>query len=144
MTVSDNLWLGSNPARSRDSAAEQRAMVLGLFPKLEERLRQKVGTMSGGEQQMVALARALMSKPDMLLLDEPSLGLAPIVTHEMFEALERIRDTGMSILIVEQNVHESLALASRGYVIEAGRVVGEGTSDELLRDPVVAQAFLGH
>lgn len=144
MTVSDNLWLGSNPARSRDHAVAQRAEVLTLFPRLGERMGQTVGTMSGGEQQMIAVARALMSKPELLLLDEPSLGLAPIVVGEMFEALRRVRDSGMSILMVEQNVHESLALASRGYLIEAGRLIGEGGASELMNDPVVARAFLGH
>ncbi len=144
MTVDDNLRLGSNPLRARDHADQRREDVFALFPKLAHRRRQMVGTMSGGEQQMVAIARALMSKPDLLLLDEPSLGLAPIVVGEMFEALERIGSTGTAILIVEQNVHESLKLAARGYVLEAGRIVGEGSSEKLASDPLVIEAFLGH
>jgi len=143
MTVKDNLWLGSNPSRARPSMASTMQEVFQLFPKLADRKSQIVGTMSGGEQQMVAIARALMSKPELLLLDEPSLGLAPIVVGEMFEALRRIRDLGMAILIVEQNVPLSLALANRGYVLEAGRIVSEGTSSELKGDPAVARAFLG-
>ncbi|RCK21756.1 ABC transporter ATP-binding protein [Thalassospira lucentensis] len=144
MSVEDNLRLGGNPVRARGSLNERRDEVLEMFPKLAERRRQIVGTMSGGEQQMVAIARALMSQPDLLLLDEPSLGLAPIVVGEMFETLKRVRDTGMSILIVEQNVHASLNLAARGYVIEAGRIVGEGDANTLMNDPVISEAFLGH
>ncbi len=144
MNVEDNLRLGGNPVRARKSLEHRRDDVLAMFPKLAERRRQIVGTMSGGEQQMVAIARALMSKPDLLLLDEPSLGLAPIIVGEMFDALKRVRDTGMSILIVEQNVHASLDLAARGYVLEAGRIVGEGNADALLNDPLIAEAFLGH
>lgn len=144
LTVADNLSLGAYPQRARATTATRRAEVLEMFPKLGQRLAQTVGTMSGGEQQMVAIARALMSCPDLLLLDEPSLGLAPIVVEEMFQTLRRVRDTGVSILLVEQNVGASLALAARGYVLEAGRIVGQGTADELRDDPVVAQAFLGH
>jgi branched-chain amino acid transport system ATP-binding protein len=143
MSVEDNLRLGGNPLRARGGLAARREEVFAMFPKLAQRRHQIVGTMSGGEQQMVAIARALMSKPDLLLLDEPSLGLAPIVVGEMFEALKRVRDTGMSILIVEQNVHASLDLAARGYVLEAGRVVSEGDADILLNDPLIAAAFLG-
>ncbi|WAJ28376.1 ABC transporter ATP-binding protein [Antarcticirhabdus aurantiaca] len=144
LTVDDNLSLGAHPKRARESASERRAEVLDLFPKLGQRLAQTVGTMSGGEQQMVAVARALMSRPTLLLLDEPSLGLAPIVVDEMFAALHKVRDSGVSILIVEQNVRASLALAARGYVLEAGRIVGRGSSAELVADPMVAKAFLGH
>ncbi len=143
LTVADNLALGAHVERARPRKTERRDEVLALFPKLGQRLGQIVGTMSGGEQQMVAIARALMSCPDLLLLDEPSLGLAPIVVEEMFQALHQIRDTGMSILLVEQNVGVSLGLAARGYVLEAGRIVGQGASAALLDDPVVARAFLG-
>lgn len=143
MNVEDNLMLGTNPKRAQNGIQVRHDEVLALFPKLKERRSQIVGTMSGGEQQMVAVARALMSKPDFLLLDEPSLGLAPIVVGEMFEALRRVRDSGMSILLVEQNVHASLALAARGYVLEAGQIVGEGSSEELLNNAIVAEAFLG-
>lgn len=144
LTVEDNLRLGANPKRARAAAAASLTEMYEMFPRLNERRRQQVGTMSGGEQQMVALARALMSKPDLLLLDEPSLGLAPKVVGEMFETLARIRAMGFSILLVEQNVHASLELAARGYVLEAGRIVGQGSAEELRRDPVVASAFLGH
>jgi branched-chain amino acid transport system ATP-binding protein len=144
MTVDENLWLGTNPMRARDGATARRQEILALFPRLGERLTQVVGTMSGGEQQMVAIARALMSKPDLLLLDEPSLGLAPIVVGELFQALRRIRDGGISILIVEQNVKASLSIASRGYLLEAGRIVGENSAEGLMGDAAVRQAFLGH
>jgi branched-chain amino acid transport system ATP-binding protein len=144
MTVDENLRLGANPRRAREGAEGRRKEVLALFPRLAERQRQRVGTMSGGEQQMVAVARALMSKPDLLLLDEPSLGLAPIVVGELFQALKRVRDSGMSMLLVEQNVRASLSIASRGYLLEAGRIVGEGPANTLLDDPGVRKAFLGH
>lgn len=144
MTVDENLRLGANPRRAREGAEGRRKEVLALFPRLAERQRQRVGTMSGGEQQMVAVARALMSKPDLLLLDEPSLGLAPIVVGELFQALKRVRDSGMSMLVVEQNVRASLSIASRGYLLEAGRIVGEGPANTLMDDPGVRKAFLGH
>lgn len=144
MTVDENLRLGANPKRARMGADGRREEVLKLFPRLAERERQRVGTMSGGEQQMVAVARALMSKPDLLLLDEPSLGLAPIVVGELFQALKRVRDSGMSMLVVEQNVRASLSIASRGYLLEAGRIVGEGPTSTLMDDPAVRKAFLGH
>lgn len=144
MTVDENLRLGANPKRARAGADNRREEVLKLFPRLAERNRQRVGTMSGGEQQMVAVARALMSKPDLLLLDEPSLGLAPIVVGELFQALKRVRDTGISMLVVEQNVRASLAIANRGYLLEAGRIVGQGAAEVLMDDPGVRKAFLGH
>ncbi|PDT11405.1 ABC transporter ATP-binding protein [Rhizobium sp. J15] len=144
MTVDENLRLGANPRRARQGADARREEVLTLFPRLAERSRQRVGTMSGGEQQMVAVARALMSKPDLLLLDEPSLGLAPIVVGELFQALRRVRDSGISMLVVEQNVRASLAIANRGYLLEAGRIVGQGIADTLMDDPGVRKAFLGH
>ena len=143
LSVDENLQLGAGPAHARAHRQQTQDEVFQLFPKLLARRRQIVGTMSGGEQQMVAIARALMSKPDLLLLDEPSLGLAPIVVGEMFEALAKINALGMSILLVEQNVPASLKLASRGYVLEAGRIVSEGTAESLRGDPVVARAFLG-
>ncbi|MDO5528698.1 MAG: ABC transporter ATP-binding protein [Paracoccus sp. (in: a-proteobacteria)] len=143
LTVAENLRLGANPAHARGREAEARDQVLTLFPRLAERRRQLVGTMSGGEQQMVAIGRALMSAPAYLLLDEPSLGLAPIVTQELFAALGRIKATGLSILIVEQNVRASLALADRAYLLEAGRIVGRGSAAELARDAAVQKAFLG-
>ncbi|WP_298500281.1 ABC transporter ATP-binding protein [uncultured Maritimibacter sp.] len=144
MTVEDNLWLGSNPKRARADNETRRGEILALFPRLAERRKQRVGTMSGGEQQMVAIARALMSNPDLLFLDEPSLGLAPIVVKELFATLTRIKESGVSMLLVEQNVTSSLALADRGYVLEAGRITSEGTARELSSSSVVMEAFLGH
>lgn len=143
LPVEENLALGATPPRARAGAAARREEVFALFPKLRDRRRQIAGTMSGGEQQMVAIGRALMSAPDLLLLDEPSLGLAPIVATELFAALGRIRATGLTIMIVEQNARATLALADRAYLLEAGRVVGAGAADALRADPAVARAFLG-
>src|SRR5262249_19699551 len=131
------------PARARANEAAMLATVLGLFPRLNERLRQVVRTMSGGEQQMVAIGRALMASPDILLLDEPSPGLAPIMCTELFCALARIRSTGVGILLVEQNARQSLKIADRGYLIETGRIVGSGSADVLKVDPSVQRAYLG-
>jgi branched-chain amino acid transport system ATP-binding protein len=143
LTVRENLLLGAYPARARAQEAANLEMVLGLFPRLQERLRQTVRTMSGGEQQMVAIGRALMSAPDILLLDEPSLGLSPIMCGELFHILARIRRTGLGILLVEQNVRQSLAIADRGYIIATGRIVGSGTAAALKTDPAVQRAYLG-
>ncbi|MDO8877330.1 MAG: ABC transporter ATP-binding protein [Pseudolabrys sp.] len=143
MTVRENLLLGAFPARAREAEVRNLAMVLSLFPRLNERLRQTVRTMSGGEQQMVAIGRALMSAPDILLLDEPSLGLSPIMCKELFQILARIRDAGLGILLVEQNAKQSLKIADRGYLIESGRIVGEGTGAALKGDPAVQRAYLG-
>ena len=143
LTVEENLRLGSYARRARAGEARQRDFIFDLFPKLAERRAQQVGTMSGGEQQMVAIGRALMSNPDLLMLDEPSLGLAPVVVGELFQALGRVRDAGVSVLLVEQNVSLSLALASRGYLMEVGRLVGEGSAADLKADPAVQRAFLG-
>ena len=143
LSVADNLMLGAHPTHARARAAQSRDEVFALFPKLAERQRQLAGTMSGGEQQMVAIGRALMSAPDLLLLDEPSLGLAPIVTQEVFAALERIRATGLTIVIVEQNARATLALADRAYLIEAGQISGSGFAADLRTDPAVVRAFLG-
>lgn len=144
LDVRENLELGAFPQRARVDVDEMRAFVLDLFPRLRERLGQTARTMSGGEQQMLAIGRALMSRPRLLMLDEPSLGLAPIVTKELFAALTRVRASGTSLLIVEQNVKASLALADRGYLMEAGRIVGEGSAHDLATNPAVHEAFLGH
>ncbi|WP_257281469.1 ABC transporter ATP-binding protein [Endozoicomonas sp. ISHI1] len=117
--------------------------VLELFPRLKERLYQRGGTMSGGEQQMLAIARALMSSPELLLLDEPSLGLAPIVIQQIFEIIERLREEGVTVFLVEQNANQALRLADRGYVLENGRIVLQGGGDELLADDAVRKAYLG-
>ena len=143
LTVRENLRLGAYPERSRASEREILERVLTLFPRLAERLGQTVRTMSGGEQQMVAIGRALMSKPDVLLLDEPSLGLSPLMCKELFAALARIRESGVSVLLVEQNARQSLAIADRGYLIETGRIVGEGRATDLRDDPAVRRAYLG-
>lgn len=143
MSVEDNLRLGANPYRAREGEEDRIAQVYDIFPRLKERRKQRVRTMSGGEQQMVAVGRAMMSNPDYLLLDEPSLGLAPIVVTDLFNALARIKETGVGLLIVEQNVRISLRHADRGYLLEAGRITGHGTADELLGDKAVQHAFLG-
>ncbi|CTQ51881.1 LIV-I protein F [Roseibium album] len=143
MSVEENLLLGANPKRARQGELTRKSEVYDLFPRLAERRAQLVQTMSGGEQQMVAMGRALMSRPDLLLLDEPSLGLAPIVIGQMFKTLKRIKDAGLSILMVEQNVSASLKLADRGYLVEAGRIVGTGTASELKSNDAVQRAFLG-
>jgi branched-chain amino acid transport system ATP-binding protein len=143
LTVAENLELGAYTPHARPHEARQRKLVLDLFPRLAVRQGQTVRTMSGGEQQMLAIGRAMMSCPRLLMLDEPSLGLAPIVTSELFAALARIRQTGIALLVVEQNVKASLAIAHRGYLMEAGRITGSGTAQALRSDPAVQQAFLG-
>ncbi|MBO6867475.1 branched-chain amino acid transport system ATP-binding protein [Thalassococcus halodurans] len=143
LSVAENLLLGANPKRARAKVDQLQEEVFALFPKLAERRTQIAGTMSGGEQQMVAIGRALMSSPDLLLLDEPSLGLAPIVVQEVFAALKGIRDKGLTIVIVEQNARATLALADRAYLIESGRIIGSGKAEDLKNDPQVVRAFLG-
>ncbi|WP_440532688.1 ABC transporter ATP-binding protein [Variovorax sp. YR566] len=143
LTVRENIFLGAYPRRARASEQRNLARVLELFPRLRERLTQSVRTMSGGEQQMVAIGRALMSSPDVLLLDEPSLGLSPLMVSELFKSLARVRDDRVSILLVEQNARRSLALSSRGYLLEQGRIVGEDDAQRLLASEAVQRAYLG-
>ena len=143
LSVKENLLLGANPQRARAQEAQNLERVFTLFPKLRDRLPQAVRTMSGGEQQMVAVGRALMSQPDILLLDEPSLGLSPLMCKELFLALARIKTLGMGVLLVEQNAKQSLAIADRGYLLETGRIVGQGTATELASSPAVRRAYLG-
>lgn len=143
LSVKENLLLGANPQRARAQEAQNLERVFTLFPKLRDRLPQAVRTMSGGEQQMVAVGRALMSQPDILLLDEPSLGLSPLMCKELFSALSRIKTLGMGVLLVEQNAKQSLAIADRGYLLETGRIVGQGTATELASSPAVRRAYLG-
>ncbi len=143
MSVEDNLRLGATPLRARDAEEATLESVFAIFPKLAERRAQVVRTMSGGEQQMVAVGRAMMSRPEILLLDEPSLGLAPIVVGDLFKALAKVRETGVGLLIVEQNVRISLRHADRGFLLEAGRITGSGTAEELMNDTSVGHAFLG-
>jgi acyl-CoA reductase-like NAD-dependent aldehyde dehydrogenase/ABC-type branched-subunit amino acid transport system ATPase component len=143
LTVRENLAMGAYARRARAAESESLAQVLSLFPKLRERFSQTVRTMSGGEQQMVAIGRAMMTAPDILLLDEPSLGLSPIMCTELFAALAHIRETGVGVLLVEQNARQSLKIADRGYLIESGRIVGEGSAESLRSDPAVQAAYLG-
>jgi len=144
MSVIENLSLGAFTNAARETASAQMAQVFELFPRLAERRRQAVRTMSGGEQQMVAVGRALMARPSLLLLDEPSLGLAPLIATELFAALERIARTGdTSILLVEQNARRALKMADRGYLLALGRIVGEGSAQSLTQDKAVAESYLG-
>jgi len=143
LTVRENLMLGAFARRARAGEAENLDRVVTLFPRLAERMTQAARTMSGGEQQMVAIGRALMSAPDILLLDEPSLGLSPLMCGELFAALTRVRQSGIGILLVEQNAKRSLAIADRGYLIENGRIVGAGSATALQDDPAVQRAYLG-
>jgi branched-chain amino acid transport system ATP-binding protein len=143
LTVRENLMLGAFARRARGAEDANRRRVLELFPRLAERLEQPARTMSGGEQQMVAIGRALMSAPDILLLDEPSLGLSPLLCGSLFAALSRVRETGIGILLVEQNVRRSLGIADRGYLMENGRIVGEGSAGSLRNNPAVQRAYLG-
>jgi branched-chain amino acid transport system ATP-binding protein len=143
MSVTDNLLLGAYSARARETTEANLARVFDLFPRLAERKRQAVRTMSGGEQQMVAVGRALMARPSLLLLDEPSLGLAPLVAGELFAALQRIRGESTSIVMVEQNARRALKMADRAYLLELGRIVGEGTGESLAQDNAVAKSYLG-
>lgn len=143
MSVRDNLDMGSYISQARPYHAEMIERVFAIFPRLKERARQLAGTLSGGEQQMVAISRALMARPKLLLLDEPSLGLAPLIVNSIFEVLSEINKAGVSILMVEQNVSKALEFAARGYVLEQGRIVQAGSTASLLRDEHVKQAYLG-
>jgi branched-chain amino acid transport system ATP-binding protein len=143
LTVGENLRLGGYLLPSRVQAREALERVLGLLPFLRERLRQLAGTLSGGEQQLLAIGRALMQRPKLLMLDEPSVGLAPRMVAIVFDLVARIRAAGVSVLLVEQNVRQALALANRGYVLENGRIVLEGPGAELIEHPRVKRAYLG-
>lgn len=143
LTVQENLELGAFTLTSRRAIRENMDTVLGTFPRLGERLRQYAGTLSGGEQQMLAIGRALMSHPRLLLLDEPSLGLAPVLVQEIFHIIRRINQQGTGILLVEQNAHMALGVAARGYVLESGRLALSGSAQDLLNSPDVRRAYLG-
>jgi branched-chain amino acid transport system ATP-binding protein len=143
MTVRENLFLGAYTRNAKRDIADDTERILTTFPRLRERLDQRAATLSGGEQQMLAIGRALMSRPRLLLLDEPSLGLAPLLIQTIFEVIADIRERGTAVLLVEQNARAALAVASRGYVLELGRIALEGTSRDLLANDAIAAAYLG-
>ncbi|MGB7925445.1 MAG: ABC transporter ATP-binding protein [Pyrinomonadaceae bacterium] len=143
LTVRENLQMGAYLRKNKSEIAQTMERAFRMFPRLKEREAQKAGTLSGGEQQMLAMGRALMSQPRLLLLDEPSLGLAPLVVHTIFEAIDEIRGAGTTILLVEQNAHAALKHSDRAYVLETGQIVMEGPSKELAADPRIKEAYLG-
>jgi branched-chain amino acid transport system ATP-binding protein len=143
LTVMENLELATYARKDRQEIAKDYKRVFDLFPRLEERKNQRSETLSGGEQQMLAVARALMTKGKIMLLDEPSMGLAPVLMQELFRVLKEINEQGVTILVVEQNARMALQFASRGYVLETGSIVLEGTSDDLANNPDVKKAYLG-
>ncbi len=143
LTVYENLMMGAFPVKDRKKVEKDLEWVYTLFPRLRERKGQYAGTLSGGEQQMLAIGRALMSSPRLLLLDEPSLGLAPIIIKDIFQELRRINEEGVTILLVEQNARQALLLSNRGYVMQTGRLVMEGDAKELLHNPEIQAAYLG-
>ena len=143
LTVRENLQMGAYLQKNRSEIAAEMERCFKMFPRLKEREAQKAGTLSGGEQQMLAMGRALMSRPRLLLLDEPSLGLAPLVVHTIFEAIDDIRSKGTTILLVEQNAHAALKHSDRCYVLETGEITMEGPSKDLANDPRIKEAYLG-
>lgn len=143
LTVFENLMMGAFPRKDRHKIEEDLTWVFSLFPRLEERREQYAGTLSGGEQQMLAIARSLMSRPRILLLDEPSLGLAPIIIRDIFKELKRINSEGVTILLVEQNARQALMLSHRAYVLQTGTIILKGDSKELLANPEIEAAYLG-
>ncbi len=143
LSVEENLILGAYVLDDNQQVRQNLAFVYNLFPKLEERQKQPASTLSGGEQQMVAIGRGLMSRPRILMLDEPSLGLAPLLVDEVLDTVRKLKEEGMTILLVEQKVLEALDLAERGYVLQTGRIVGEGSGRELLESDMFREAFLG-
>jgi len=143
LTVRENLELGAYRRKDRSAIAGDLERVLALFPRLEERIGGLAGNLSGGEQQMLAIGRALLARPRLLLLDEPSMGLAPIIVQDIFRKLREINADGLTIFLVEQNVRQALKIARHGYVIESGKIVLDGSGDQLLHDPKVLAAYLG-
>lgn len=143
MSVQENLEMGAFSLKDRSHMADDLAMVFDMFPRLKERRNQKAGTLSGGEQQMLAIGRALMMNPKLLLLDEPSLGLAPLIVKSIFQTVKRIAEEGVTILMVEQNARQSLLIADYAYVLELGEVKSQGTAQELLQDEALISAYLG-
>ena len=143
MTVLENLEMGAYHRNDRAGISEDMDRVFDLFPRLKERVKQESGTMSGGEQQMLAIGRALMSRPKLLLLDEPSMGLAPVLVERIFNIIRDINEQGTTILLVEQNANVALEIATRGYVLETGTIVNEAPASKLREDPKVREAYLG-
>ncbi|MGP1613592.1 MAG: ABC transporter ATP-binding protein [Pollutimonas bauzanensis] len=143
-TVKDNLIMGSYKRAARPIVQRKMEEVLEIFPRVKERLNQLAGSLSGGEQQMVAIARGMMSDPRLLIFDEPSLGLSPILVQQMFGVIRNVIEHGVTVLLVEQNVFQTLRLADRGYVLENGAIILSGTGQELLSDPHIRKAYLGH
>ena len=143
MTVQENLEMGAFLRSDKDGIAADFERVFELFPRLKERLNQKGGTLSGGEQQMLAMGRSMMSKPKLLMLDEPSMGLAPVLVEQIFETINKLHAAGITILLVEQNAHMALSIANRGYVLETGEIKLSGTGRELLENEAVRKAYLG-
>ena len=143
LSVEENLSLGAYSLNNVQQVQQKLEFVYNLFPKLKERRHQPASTLSGGEQQMVAIGRGLMSGPELLMLDEPSLGLAPLLVDEVLDTVRKLKEEGISILLVEQNVREALDLADRGYVLQTGRIVAQGSGQELLESDIFREAFLG-
>lgn len=143
MTVRENLEIGAQLREDRPAIESDIENVFSMFPRLKERVTQKAGTLSGGEQQMLAIGRALMAKPSVLLMDEPSMGLAPILVEQVFETIDEISKQGITILVVEQNANVALGIADRGYVIQTGRIVMKDTAEALLANPELSKAYLG-
>ena len=143
MTVQENLLMGAYARKDKDGIAEDLETVYSRFPRLQERYRQLAGTLSGGEQQMLAMGRALMSRPDLLMMDEPSMGLSPLLVADVFEIIKSINAAGTTVLLVEQNAAMALSIANRAYVLETGDIVKEGSADALMHDDAVRKAYLG-
>ena len=143
LTVLENLKLGAYTRKDKDGIAEDLETVYSRFPRLAERKKQIAGTLSGGEQQMLAMGRALMSKPRIIVMDEPSMGLSPILVSEIFDIIQSINSTGVTVLLVEQNAKKALSIADRAYVLETGRISLSGNADELINDESVKKAYLG-